>query len=78
MKITIYAPCRCKCNAMMGEVRAALMQIGRDATIEAVSDPMELAAQGITMQPALAIYGEILFHGRLPTRNELAKKIGER
>ncbi len=78
MKITLYAPCRCKCNAMMVEVKAALVQLGKDASIDAVSDPMELAAQGITMPPALAIDGEIVFHGRMPTRNELAKKLGEK
>lgn len=78
MKITIYAPCRCKCNAMVAEVKAALAQAGKDATVVAVSDPMRLAEEGVTMPPALAIDDEMVFHGRMPARNELAKKLGER
>ena len=74
MEITIYAPCRCKCNAMASEVKAMLAQLGKEAGIRTVSDPMELAAEGV-MPPALAVDGEVVFEGRLPTRSELGRAL---
>lgn len=73
MEITIYASCSCKSKALDAMVKSALGQ--RKAKITTVTDPMKLAADGITMPPALAVNGELLFHGRMPTAGELSKAI---
>ncbi len=73
MHIKILGPgCR-NCEALERETRAALDQLGVQATIEKVTAYPDIAAYGVMSTPGLVVDEEVLVYGRVPRREEIAR-----
>jgi len=53
------------------EVRAAVEQLGLEATFEKVTAYPDIAAYGIMSTPGLVLDEQVVASGRVPKRNEL-------
>ena len=73
MHIKILGPgCR-NCVSLEKEVRAAVEQLGLDATVEKVTAYPDIAAYGILSTPGLVIDEKVVVSGRVPKRAEIAE-----
>lgn len=54
-----------KCNALEDAVRAALTELGMDATIDHVTDFTQIAAYGVMTTPALVVDGKVVSYGKV-------------
>lgn len=73
MHIKILGPgCR-NCEALERETRAALDQLGVQASIEKVTAYPEIAAYGVMSTPGLVVDEKVLVYGRVPKRDEIAQ-----
>ncbi len=71
MHIKILGPgCR-NCVTLEKEVRAAVEQLGLEATFEKVTAYPDIAAYGIMSTPGLVLDEQVVASGRVPKRNEL-------
>lgn len=76
MKIEVLGTgCR-NCNALEGATRQALDGLGMDVQVDKVTDYGEIVARGVMSTPALAIDGEVLTVGRVPSVGEITELIG--
>lgn len=72
MHIKILGPgCR-NCITLEKETRAAVDQLGIDATIEKVTAYPDIAAYGVMSTPGLVIDDKVVVSGRVPKRWEIA------
>ncbi len=72
MHIKILGPgCR-NCITLEKETRAAVDQLGIDATIEKVTAYPDIAAYGVMSTPGLVIDDKVVVSGRVPKRCEIA------
>ncbi|HWQ97125.1 MAG TPA: thioredoxin family protein [Clostridia bacterium] len=53
-----------KCNALEAATKAALEQLGMDATIDHVRDFSQIAAYGVMTTPALVVDGKVVSYGK--------------
>jgi small redox-active disulfide protein 2 len=76
MDIKVLGPgCR-NCVLLEERTREALADLGRDATIEKVTDFAEIAGYGIMSTPALVVDGQVAVAGKVPTTRKLAALLG--
>lgn len=59
-----------KCNALEDAVRAALMELGMDTTIDHVTDFTQIAAYGVMTTPALVVDGKVVSYGKVLKKDE--------
>ena len=52
---------------------AAVKELGIEATVEKISDIMEITNFGVMMTPALAVDGEVKVVGKVPSVEEIKK-----
>ena len=64
-----------KCNALEAAAKAALEQLGMDATIDHVTDFGKIAAYGVMSMPALVVDGKVMSFGRVLSKDEAKKLI---
>jgi len=64
--------CR-KCTALGDNVQAALDGAGLSATVEKVTDIVEIAGRGVMSTPGLVIDGRVVSSGRVPDAEEIAR-----
>jgi len=62
-----------KCNQLEDATKAALVQLGMDATIDHVTDFSEIAAYGIMSTPALVVDGKVVSYGKVLKKEEVVK-----
>jgi small redox-active disulfide protein 2 len=60
-----------KCEKLKEHAEAAVKELGIEASIEKVTDIMQITAFGVMMTPALAIDGEVKAMGNVPTTDEI-------
>lgn len=63
-----------KCNALEANVKAALVELGMDCTIDHVSDFTQIAAYGVMSTPALVVNNKVVSYGKVLKKEE-AKSI---
>ena len=68
--------CR-NCVALEKETRAAIDQLGLDATVEKVTAYPDIAAYGIMSTPGLVIDEKVVVSGRVPKRDEIARLLAQ-
>ena len=73
MHIKILGPGCKNCTTLEAEARAAVEQLGLDATIEKVTAYPDIAAYGVMSTPGLVVDDEVLVSGRVPKRAEIAQ-----
>lgn len=62
-----------KCNDLEANTRAALTQLGMDATIDHVTDFGQIAAYGVMTTPALMVDGKVVAYGKVLKTDEVVK-----
>lgn len=60
-----------KCNQLESATKAALEQLGMDATVEHVTDFAQIAAYGVMSTPALMVDGKVVSFGRVLSKDEV-------
>ena len=60
-----------KCETLEKNVRAAVEELGIDATIEKVKDMNKIVEYGVMQTPALVVDGEVKLMGKVPGVREL-------
>ena len=75
MKIQILGPGCPKCEQLAKHVNQAVQESGSDATVEKVTDIMEITNFGVMVTPALAIDGEVKSVGKVLSADEIKKLI---
>jgi len=77
MEIRIYGPGCKRCHELEAHTRAALTELGREATVIKVEDIMEIAAAGALRTPAMQIDGHFVVQGRVPGVPELCSMLSK-
>lgn len=72
LKIQIFGPGCIRCNTTYNLVKTVLEETQTEATLEKVSDLVQMATMGILSTPAIAINGKVVMSGRVPSSNEVA------
>ena len=62
-----------KCNQLEAAAKAALEQLGMDATIDHVTDFSQIAAYGVMTTPALVVDGKVVSYGKVLKTDEVVK-----
>jgi len=62
-----------KCNQLEAATKAALEQLGMDATIDHVTDFAQIAAYGVMTTPALVVDGKVVSYGKVIKTVEVVK-----
>ncbi|MBW2215814.1 MAG: thioredoxin family protein, partial [Deltaproteobacteria bacterium] len=57
--------------------REAVAESGVDATIQKVTDVMEIAKQGVFGTPAVVIDGDVKCVGKIPKKEEVIRWLGK-
>jgi small redox-active disulfide protein 2 len=71
MKIEVFGT-RCpKCNMLEANVNKVLSQLGLKAEVVKITSIDVMAERGLMSTPALAIDGELVVAGRVPSATEL-------
>ena len=71
MEIKVLGPGCQRCHETEKNVREAVAEAGVDATIDKVTDVMEIANYGVFGTPAVVIDGEVKSVGKIPNREEI-------
>lgn len=54
------------CIRLEKNVNVALKELGKEATVEKVTDFKDIMSYGVMSTPALVVDGKVLFSGRVP------------
>ena len=71
MRIEVLGTGCPKCQATLRNVEQAVRELSIQAEIAKVDDLVEITARGVMVTPALAIDGEIVCSGRIPSVEEI-------
>ena len=66
MNIQILGPGCKRCDALTATTRQALAELGRDASIEKITDPIAIATMGVMATPGLVVDGRVVLAGTIP------------
>lgn len=62
-----------KCNQLEVATKAALEQLGMNATVDHVTDFSQIAAYGVMTTPALVVDGKVVSYGKVLKTDEVVK-----
>ena len=71
MDIKVLGPGCPKCEKTEAIVKEAVAESGVDASVEKVTDVMEIAGYGVFGTPAVVIDGEVKSVGKIPKKEEI-------
>ncbi len=71
MRIEVFGTGCAKCNMLETNVRRVLAELGVEAEVVKVTSIDEMVERGLMSTPALAIDGEVVVAGRVPSPTEL-------
>lgn len=71
MDIKVLGPGCPKCQQTEKIVREALAEAGVEATVEKITDTLEIAGYGVFGTPAVVIDGEVKSVGKIPRKAEV-------
>lgn len=78
MEIRVFGPGCYRCQTLAERTGDAVRELGIDANIEEIHDPMAIAALGIMTTPALVVNGRLVMAGQVPTVPHLEELLQER
>ena len=76
MDIKVLGPGCPKCRETEKIVKEAVAEAGTDATVEKVTDVMEIAGYGVFMTPAVVVDGQVKCVGKVPGKVEVKGWLG--
>ncbi|MDQ3023358.1 MAG: thioredoxin family protein [bacterium] len=65
-------------QAAMTQIRALVGELRADATVQMITDPAMLTANGVDHPPAVQLDGMFVSNGWVPSRNELSRALRAR
>ena len=71
MDIKVLGPGCPKCQQTEKIVREAVGEAGVEASVEKITDIMEIAGYGVFGTPAVVVDGEVKSVGKIPTKNDV-------
>jgi small redox-active disulfide protein 2 len=71
MEIKVLGPGCAKCKQTEQIVKAAVAATGVEASVEKVTDVMEIAGYGVFGTPAVVVDGEVKCVGKIPKKDEI-------
>ena len=77
MNIKILGPGCAKCQQLGKTIKEVVKELGIDAEIEEVKDINKIMEYPILTTPGLVINEKLVCAGRVPTKAELARLIGD-
>ncbi|MFO7860520.1 MAG: thioredoxin family protein [Desulfosalsimonas sp.] len=75
MDIKVLGPGCPKCQQTEETVNQALADAGMEASVEKVTDTMEIAKYGVFGTPAVVVDGEVKSVGKIPKKDDVLKWI---
>lgn len=72
MEIKVLGPGCAKCQKTEEIVKQAVAEAGVPATVEKVTNLMEIAGYGVFGTPAVVIDGEVKCVGKVPTKEDVS------
>jgi small redox-active disulfide protein 2 len=72
MEIKVLGPGCAKCKKTEQIVKEAVAESGAAATVEKVTDVMEIAGYGVFGTPAVIVDGDVKSVGKVPKKAEVA------
>ncbi len=69
--VQVLGPGCPKCEKLKSHAEEAVADLGIDATVESVTDIMEITDFGVMMTPALVVDGEVKVVGKVSSREEI-------
>ena len=76
MDIKVLGPGCPKCHQTEKIVKDAIAESGVEASVEKVTDVMEIAGYGVFGTPAVVVDGEVKSVGKIPKKEEVLGWIG--
>jgi len=76
MEIKILGPGCPKCQKTAEIVAEAVTETGIDASVEKVTDIMEIAGYGVFGTPAVVVNGDVKSVGKIPSKSDVKAWIG--
>jgi small redox-active disulfide protein 2 len=71
MEIKILGPGCAKCKKTEKIVRQVVSDNNADATVEKVTDMMEIAGYGVVSTPAIVVDGDVKSTGKIPGKEDI-------
>ena len=71
MEIKVLGPGCAKCQQTEQIVKAAVAAAGVEASVEKVTDVMQIAGYGVFGTPAVVVDGEVKSVGKIPKKDEI-------
>ena len=71
MDIKVLGPGCPKCQQTEKIVKEAIGEAGVEASVEKITDIMEIAGYGVFGTPAVVVDGEVKSVGKIPTKNDV-------
>ena len=71
MKLTIYGSGCSKCKLLTEHAEAAAKELGINYEIDKVSDMNAIIEAGVMRTPALAVNGDLVIEGAVPSADKL-------
>jgi len=75
MDIKVLGPGCNNCVTLENRTREALSELGRDATIEKITDTAEIMGYGIMSTPGLVVDGKVVVSGRVPSVKQITRML---
>lgn len=72
MEIKVLGPGCKNCQNLEKQVKEALANVKKEATVEKVTDMMTIQKYGVMRTPALVIDEKVVVSGRVPKAKEIA------
>jgi small redox-active disulfide protein 2 len=73
MKIKVLGPGCAKCKKTEKLVQEVIEETGVDATVEKVSDMMQIASYGVFGTPSVIVDEEVKCTGKVPKKDDIKK-----
>jgi len=70
-KVQVLGPGCPKCQQVAANVAEAAKAVRVEVEVEKVSKPMDIAKYGVMFTPGLAVEGEVVCAGRIPSVEEI-------
>ncbi len=77
MEIKVLGPGCAKCNKTEKLVQEVIKETGVDASIEKVTDMMQIASHGVFGTPSVIIDNEVKCTGKVPKKADVLKWLGK-
>ncbi|MCK5350411.1 MAG: TM0996/MTH895 family glutaredoxin-like protein [Desulfobacula sp.] len=76
MEIKVLGPGCAKCNKAEKLIQEVIKEIGSDATVEKITDMMEIASYGVFGTPSVIIDKEVKCIGKVPKKGDIKAWLG--